>query len=162
MNFRGQAVDTNGALVKSPSSPMWRAPRIEMIVAYACDSHLQMALTDLPSYVCVSKGLVHCMQPLLGCFILSPVYVVLFRKEEPGVSALHHSISEPNGSGSIFITGADNHHAVRQYDCEPPKQFIHRETTCKSWPSGPRRNCCWSFVWLQLHSGMDGVIWTLF
>lgn len=84
-----------------------------MIVAYACDSHLQMALTDLPSYVCVSKGLVHCMQPLLGCFILSPVYVVLVNNiEEPGVSAWHHSISEPKGSGSIFITGVDNHHAM--------------------------------------------------
>lgn len=46
-------------------------------------------------------------------FYLSPVYVVLVNNiEEPGVSALHHSISESNGSGSIFITGADDHHAM--------------------------------------------------
>lgn len=69
------------------------------------------SLTFLPLCVCPKVWSIVCSLYLgvLSCLLYT---LCCSGKKSLVFQSLHHSISEPNGSGSIFITGADKHHAM--------------------------------------------------
>lgn len=89
----------------------------------------------------------------LLCFVLSRKKSLSFQ----GIGLFYFSA---NGSVSIFIIGADNHHAV--YNSVVTRQLVHMRKYIQGCDHLGLEEAVVKVLFGQLQSGMDRVMWTLF